>query len=98
MHLRRDRRESQADVVIELDDPAELFAVDARGLLAGSHRIDTGMDELVDRLLALKRTAGDQRIVLDIAEECSDEVATNLVASLRRYGELAMRRANRQHD
>jgi hypothetical protein len=98
VELRSDRRESQADLVIELDDPAALFAVDPRGLLAGSHRIDTGMDELVDRLLAQKRTASNQRIVLDIAEECSDELATNLVVSLRRYGELAMRRANRQHD
>ena len=34
MSRRRDQR--LADVVIELDDPAELFAVDARGLLDGS--------------------------------------------------------------
>jgi hypothetical protein len=56
------------------------------------------MDELVERLLAQKRTASDQRIVLDIAGECSDELATKLVESVRRYEELAMRRANRQHD
>jgi hypothetical protein len=87
-----------ADVVIELDDPSELFAVDPRGLLGGSQRIDSGIDELVERLLAQKRTAGNQRIVLDIAGECSEELAANLVASVRRYCELAVRRARRQHD
>jgi hypothetical protein len=97
VHLQRDRRDPLADIVIELDDPAELFSVDPRTLLKGSTRIDSGMDELVERLLAQKRTASDQRIVLDIAE-CSDELATNLVESVRRYEELAMRRANRQHD
>lgn len=98
MHLQRDRRGPLADVVIELDDPAELFAVDPRSLLDGSTRIDSGMDELVERLLAQKRTASDQHIVLDIAGECSDELATTLVESVRRYQELAKRRANRQHD
>jgi hypothetical protein len=98
VHLQRDRHGPLADIVIELDDPAELFSVDPRALLEGSTRIDSGMDELVERLLAQKRTASDQRIVLDIAGECSDELATNLVESVRRYEELAMRRANRQHD
>jgi hypothetical protein len=84
--------------VIELDDPAELFAVDPRGLLAGSNRIDSGMDELVERVLAQRRTASDQRIVLDIAGECSDEMAQNLVVSVRHYCELAMRTAIRQRD
>jgi hypothetical protein len=98
VHLQRDRRGQLADIVIELDDPAELFSVDPRGLLEGSSRIDSGMDELVERLLAQKRTASDQRIVLDIAGDCSDQLATNLVESVRRYQELAMRRANRQHD
>jgi hypothetical protein len=68
-----------ADVVIELDDAAELFAVDQRGLLDGAGRIDTGIDELVERLLAQKRLSSDQHIVLDIAGECSDEMAANLV-------------------
>ena len=87
-----------ADVVIELDDPSELFAVDPRGLLSGSQRIDSGIDELVERLLAQKRTASNQRIVVDIAGECSEELAANLLASVRRYCELAVRRARRQHD
>lgn len=98
MSRRADRREPPADVVIELDDPAELFTVDERGLLDGSNRIDTGIDELVERLLAQKRLGSNQRIVLDIAGECSEELAANLVASVRRYCELAVRRANRQHD
>jgi hypothetical protein len=97
VNLRRDRR-PPADVVIELDDPGDLFAVDPRGLLTGSHRIDTGMDELVERMLAQKGLGSDQRIVLEIASECSDELAANLVVSVRRYCELAVRRANRQHD
>jgi len=96
--LRRGGRETPADVVIELDDPAELFSVDARGLLEGANRIDSGIDELVERLLAQKRTASNQRIVLDIAGECSEEQAENLVAAVRHYCELAMRGANRQHD
>jgi hypothetical protein len=56
------------------------------------------MDELVDRLLAQKAIAADQRVVLDIAGGCSDELAANLVAAVRRYCELRMRRANREHD
>jgi hypothetical protein len=87
-----------ADVVIELDDAAELFAVDQRGLLDGAGRIDTGIDELVERLLAQKRLSSDQHIVLDIAGECSDEMAARLVESVRRYCALAVDRANRQHD
>jgi len=93
---RRDQR--LADVVIELDDPAELFAVDARGLLDGSRRIDSGIDELIERLLAQRRLRSDQSIVLDIAGGCPDELAANLVESVRRYGEMAVRRANRQRD
>lgn len=96
--MSRRRDEPLADVVIELDDPAELFAVDARGLLDGSRRIDSGIDELVERLLAQRRLRSDQRIVLDIAGECPDELAANLVESFRRYGEMAVRRANRQRD
>ena len=96
--MSRRRDEPLADVVIELDDPAELFAVDARGLLDGSRRIDSGIDELVERLLAQRRLRSDQRIVLDIASECPDESAANLVESFRRYGEMAVRRANRQRD
>jgi len=93
---RRDQR--LADVVIELDDPAKLFAVDARGLLDGSRRIDSGIDELIERLLAQRRLRSDQSIVLDIAGGCPDELAANLVESVRRYGEMAVRRANRQRD
>ena len=96
MSRRRDQR--LADVVIELDDPAELFAVDARGLLDGSRRIDSGIDELIERLLAQRRLRSDQSIVLDIAGGCPDELAANLVESVRRYGEMAVRRANRQRD
>jgi len=55
------------------------------------------MDELVERLLAQKQIPADQRIVLDIAEECSDELAANVVAAVRRYCELRVRRANREH-
>jgi hypothetical protein len=98
VNLRRMRRAPPTDVVIELDNAAELFAVDPRGLLAGAHRIDSGMDELVERLLAQKEIAADQRVVLDIASECSDELAAEVVAAVRRYCELRMRRANREHD
>ena len=45
--LRLLRRTPPTDVVIELDNPDELFAADPRALLAGTHRIDSGMDELV---------------------------------------------------
>ena len=36
--------------------------------------------------------------MLDIAEECSDEMAANVVAAVRRYCELRLRRADREHD
>jgi hypothetical protein len=98
VNLRRERRAPPSDVVTELDNADELFAADPRGLLAGASRIDSGMDELVDRLLAQKKIGADQRIVLEIAEECSDELAANVVAAVRRYCELRMRRANREHD
>jgi hypothetical protein len=98
VNLRREKRLPSTDVVIELDNADELFAADPRGLLAGACRIDSGMDELVERLLAQKKIAADQRIVLDIAEECSDELAANVVAAVRRYCELRMRRANREHE
>ena len=54
MNLRRATRMPRADVVIELDSPEELFYADPSGLLTGSNRIDSGMDELVERILALK--------------------------------------------
>jgi hypothetical protein len=98
VNLRRDRQEPLADIVIELDDPNELFAVDTRELLSGSRRIDSGIDELIELLLAQKKHSHAQRIVLDIAGECSEELAENLIASVRRYGALSERRANRQHD
>ena len=98
VNLRRKRRAPPTDVVIELDNVDELFAADPGGLLAGAHRIDSGMDELVERLLAQKQIAADQRVVLDIASECSDELAAKVVAAVRRYCELRMRRANREHD
>ncbi len=98
VNLRRKRRAPPTDVVIELDNVDELFAADLGGLLAGAHRIDSGMDELVERLLAQKQIAADQRVVLDIASECSDELAAKVVAAVRRYCELRMRRANREHD
>ncbi|HEV7579655.1 MAG TPA: hypothetical protein VGO77_04465, partial [Mycobacterium sp.] len=98
MNLRRKRRAPPTDVVIELDNAAELFAADPRGLLAGTHRIDSGMDELVERLLAQKGIASDQRVVLYIASKCSDELAAEVVAALRLYCELRMRRANREQD
>jgi hypothetical protein len=98
VNLRRMRRAPSTDVVIEVDNADELFAADPRGLLAGARRIDSGMDELVERLLAQKEIGADQRIVLDIASECSDAEAANVVAAVRRYGELRLRRANREHD
>jgi hypothetical protein len=98
VNLRRKRRAPPTDVVIELDNAAELFAADPRGLLAGTHRIDSGMDELVERLLAQKGIAPDQRVVLYIASKCSDELAAEVVAALRLYCELRMRRANREQD
>lgn len=87
-----------ADVVIELDNADELFAADPRSLLAGAHRIDSGMDELVERLLAQKEVGADQRIVLDIAGECSDELAAKVVVAMRCYCELRLRRAEREHN
>jgi hypothetical protein len=75
-----------------------LFTADPAGLLAGGRRIDSGMDELVDRFLAQKTVAADQRIVLDIASECSDERAGEVVAAVRRYCGLRLRRATREHN
>jgi hypothetical protein len=96
--LRRKMPGPPTDVVIELDNADEMFAADPRGLLAGAHRIESGMDELVERLLTQKEVAADQRIVLDIASGCSDELAAKVVAAVRCYCELRLRRANREND
>ena len=98
MNLLRKRQEPPTEVVVELDNLDELFAADPRGLLAGAHRIDSGMDELVERLLAQKEIVADQRIVLDVACECSDEEAVEVVAAVRRYCSLRLRRATREHN
>ena len=98
MNLRRKRREPPTEVIVELDNVGELFTADPRGLLAGARRIDSGMDELVERFLAQKEVAADQRIVLDIAAECSDEQAAEVVAAVRRYCGLRLRRATREHN
>jgi len=90
-------RQPPTDVVVELDTVDELFAADPRGLLAGSRRIDSGMDELVERFLAQKRVSAEQRIVLDIATQCSDDQITQIVAAVRRYCSLRLRRATREH-
>ena len=84
--------------MVEVDDVGELFAADPSGLLAGARRIDSGMDELVERFLAQKVVTTDQRIVLDIASECSDEEAAEVVAAVRRYCGLRLRRATREHN
>lgn len=98
MNLRRATRMPPADVVIELDTPEELFYADPSGLLTGSNRIDSGMDELVERILALKNPSSDQRIVLDVAHECSEELAATLVVAVHRNCELRRRRAVRELD
>jgi len=92
------KRLPPTDVVIELDHVDELFSVDPRDLLSGAHRIDSGMDELVERFLAQKTVTPEQRIVLKIANECSDEVAANVTLAVRRYCQLRMRRAIREHN
>jgi hypothetical protein len=92
------KRLPPTDVVIELDNVDELFSVDPRDLLAGAHRIDSGMDELVERFLAQKTITPEQRIVLNIAAECSDEVAATVTLAVRRYLQLRMRRAVREHN
>jgi hypothetical protein len=84
--------------VVEVDNVDELFAADPRGLLAGARRIDSGMDELVERFLAQKDVAADQCIVLDIASECSAGQADDVVAAVRRYFALRLRRATREHN
>lgn len=91
-------RERPAEVIVELDNVGELFAADPRGLLAGANRIDSGMDELVERFLAQKGVGADQRIVLDIATECSDEQIVEVVSAVRRYCALRLRRATREHN
>lgn len=92
------KRLPPTDVVIELDNVDELFSVDPRDLLSGAHRIDSGMDELVERFLAQKTITPEQRIVLNIANERSDEVAATVTLAVRRYLQLRMRRAIREHN
>jgi hypothetical protein len=92
---RRDEHEPRGVVVIRLDTPEELFAVDPRFLLAGSRRLDSGVEELVDRFLAMKKIRR-HRIVLEVAGECSREMAARLEGALRRYCELRIQRAKRQ--
>jgi hypothetical protein len=94
---RRDKQGSRTDVVIQLDTPEELFAVDPRALLTGSRRLDSGIDELVDRFLAMKKIR-HHRIVLEVAGECSGELAARLERALRRYCELRIQRAERQSE
>jgi len=86
------------EVVVEVDNVGELFTADPRGLLEGSHRIDSGMDELVERFLAQKDVAAEQQIVLDIASECSGEQIAEVVVAVRRYFALRLRRATREHN
>jgi hypothetical protein len=95
VNARRDKRESKGDIVIRLDTPDELFAVDPRGLLSGARRLDSGMDELVERFLAGK-TGRRRRIVLDIAQDCSDELVRQVEPAMRHYCELRIRRVYRQ--
>ena len=93
-----DKRLPPTDVVIELDTVDELFSVDPRDLLSGAHRIDSGMDELVERFLAQKTITAEQRIVLNVANEVSEEVAATVTLAVRRYCQLRMRRAIREHN
>ena len=93
-----DKRRPPTDVAIELDTVDELFSVDPRDLLSGAHRIDSGMDELVERFLAQKTITAEQRIVLNVANEVSDEVAATVALAVRRYCQLRMRRAIREHN
>lgn len=96
--VRRKTRVPPADVVIELHTVDELFSVDPRDLLDGGHRIDCGMDELIERFLAQRTITAEQRIVLNIASECSEETAATVALAVRRYCQLRMRRAIREHN
>ena len=98
MNLRRNRTTPPADVVIEVANSEELFYADPSGLLTGARRIDSGMDELVERMLARREVNVAQRVVLDIHSVCSDEDAAKVVAAVRLYCELRLRRAKREHD
>jgi hypothetical protein len=93
VNVRRRTSTPPADVVIEVANAEELFYADPCGLLAGARRIDSGVDELVERLLAQRRVGPDQRVVLDIASVCPDEQAAKVVAAVRRYCDLRLRRA-----
>lgn len=97
MNLQRTRRAPPTDVVIEVNNADELFYADPSGLLNGSHRIDSGMDELVERMLARRHVNADQRVILDIASVCSDKQSEKVVAAVRLYCELRLRRARREH-
>lgn len=97
MSAKRGKRESQRDMIIRLDTPEELFAVDPRGLLTGSGRLDSGIDELVDCFLGQKK-GHYRRIVVDISDGITDERAENIEPALRNYCELRMHRASRQRE
>lgn len=58
LNLRRKWRTPTADVVIEVANADELFYADPSGLLAGARRIDSGMDELVERPPANTTSSG----------------------------------------
>lgn len=95
MNARRRKPESERDMVIRLDSPEELFAVDLRGLLTGSRRLDSGVDELVECFLGRKK-GRYRRIVVDIPGGSTDEWAENIEPALRNYCELRIHRAERQ--
>jgi hypothetical protein len=96
MNARRDNRNTTGDIVIQLDTPEELVAPDPHHLLTGSGRLDSGLEELVDRFLAQKKHARSQRVVLELADECPEQVAANMVLAVRHYCQLRIQRASRQ--
>ncbi len=90
------------DVVVRLDTPDELFTADPAGLLAGSGRLVSGADELVERFLGMrKRSVRHHRIVLEIAGPADvglgeSGLAERLRQALHRYCDLRAERVERQ--
>lgn len=90
-------RAARHEIVVRVDTPVELLAVDRSRLLTGPGRLVPGMDELIDRFLAQKKVRRRQRIVIELAAPPDGAAsALRIDDAIRRYCELRVAELRRQ--
>jgi hypothetical protein len=91
---------SRRDVVVRLETPDELFAVDTHSLFADGGRRVSGMQELVEQFMSRKKVHPGERIVLELPSAVGKaeraEPPVDFQMAIRRYCACRVEDARRE--